>query len=80
MCIDTVSHFFTDKSFKVVCYYTNWSQYRPEWARFQPEDIDASLCSHVIFAFAAVKEGKLSFVEWNDESSLTSTGNKLLIY
>jgi len=36
---------------KIVCYYTNWSQYRPKVGKFLPEDIPADLCTHVIFAF-----------------------------
>merc|ERR1719412_621090 len=32
--------------YKVVCYYTNWSQYRPKKGKFLPEDIDPFLCTH----------------------------------
>ena len=41
--------------YKVVCYYTNWSQYRPKKGKFLPEDIDPHLCTHVIFAFGWIK-------------------------
>ena len=41
--------------YKVVCYYTNWSQYRPKKGKFLPEDIDPFLCTHVIFAFGWIK-------------------------
>lgn len=34
---------------KLVCYYTNWSQYRPKEGRFVPEDIDPFLCTHLIY-------------------------------
>ncbi|ELU16704.1 hypothetical protein CAPTEDRAFT_113634 [Capitella teleta] len=54
---------------KVVCYYTNWSQYRPDGAKFFPEDIDVTLCTHVIFAFAKIDNGILAPFEWNDEST-----------
>ncbi|KAI4456666.1 chitinase [Holotrichia oblita] len=54
--------------YKVVCYYTNWSQYRPKTAKFTPEDIIPDLCTHVIFAFGWLKKGKLSAYESNDET------------
>ncbi|KAK3917613.1 putative chitinase 10, partial [Frankliniella fusca] len=54
--------------YKVVCYYTNWSQYRPKVGKFTPEDIEADLCTHVIFAFGWLKKGKLSSFESNDET------------
>lgn len=53
---------------QVVCYYTNWSQYRPKHGKFLPEDIDPELCTHIIFAFGWLKKGKLSSFESNDET------------
>lgn len=53
---------------KIVCYYTNWSQYRVKIGKFVPEDIPADLCTHVIFAFGWLKKGKLSSYESNDET------------
>jgi len=50
-----------------VCYHTNWSQYRPEPNKFFPNDIDPSLCSHMIYAFATMKGNQLAPYEWNDE-------------
>lgn len=52
---------------KIVCYYTNWSQYRVKIGKFLPEDIPADLCTHIIFAFGWLKKGKLSSFESNDE-------------
>ncbi|XP_017772020.1 PREDICTED: probable chitinase 3 [Nicrophorus vespilloides] len=54
--------------YKVVCYYTNWSQYRPKVGKFSPEDITPDLCTHIIFAFGWLKKGKLSSFESNDET------------
>lgn len=53
---------------KIVCYYTNWSQYRSKIGKFVPEDIPADLCTHIIFAFGWLKKGKLSSYETNDET------------
>nr|AUM84818.1 chitinase-like protein 7 [Lutzomyia longipalpis] len=54
--------------YKIVCYYTNWSQYRTKIGKFLPEDIPADLCTHIIFAFGWLKKGKLSSFESNDET------------
>ncbi|CAL9703383.1 unnamed protein product [Knipowitschia caucasica] len=52
---------------RLVCYYTNWSQYRPENGRFVPANVDPNLCTHLIFAFAAISQDHaLVTVEWND--------------
>ena len=54
----------------IACYYTNWSQYRPAGGKYYPEDLDASLCTHLIFSFAkVVRVGDgwgLGPYEWND--------------
>ena len=60
--------------YKVVCYYTNWSQYRPKIGKFIPENIDANLCTHVIFAFGWIKKGKLSSFEAGDISADGKSG------
>ena len=52
--------------YKVVCYYTNWSQYRQKIGKFLPENIDPNLCTHIIFAFGWIKNGKLTSFESND--------------
>lgn len=44
---------------------TNWSQKRPGAGKFTPEDINASLCTHIIYAFATLKDYKLT--EANDK-------------
>jgi len=49
-----------------VCYYSSWAQYRDEPMKYEPEDIDPTLCSHFIFAFAYVWDNKLVPYEYND--------------
>nr|XP_060629025.1 acidic mammalian chitinase-like [Anolis sagrei ordinatus] len=69
---------------KLVCYVTNWDQYRAEPAKFTPENIDPFLCTHVIFAFAGMNNNEITTREWNDETlykqlnALKQRNNKLL--
>ena len=56
------------KSYVRVCYYSNWSQYRPGLGKFLPENIDPQLCTHLVYAFAKIDgSNKLAKFEWNDE-------------
>lgn len=63
------------KPYKIVCYYTNWAQYRPQSGSFFPENINPKLCTHIIFAFAKINDfHELQAFEWNDESTDWSVG------
>ncbi|KAK1152183.1 chitotriosidase-1-like [Acipenser oxyrinchus oxyrinchus] len=73
---------------KYVCYYTNWSQYRPEKGRFGPENVDPSICTHIIYSIATFNDSLvLTTYENNDEAAyekinalkLKNTGLKTLI-
>ena len=39
---------------QVVCYYTNWAWYRPGIGKYKPEDIDPTICTHVVYGFAVL--------------------------
>ena len=60
-----------------VCYYTNWSQYRPAGGTFLPYDIDPNLCTHIIFAFAKVVGETIQPYEWNDPDTEWTKGKFL---
>lgn len=45
---------------------TSWSGKRPGAGKFLPEDIDPSLCTHVIYAFATLKDHRLAEADDKD--------------
>ncbi|KPP67334.1 acidic mammalian chitinase-like [Scleropages formosus] len=53
-------------SYILSCYFTNWAQYRPPPTIYMPNDIDPCLCTHLLYAFATITNGKLATYEWND--------------
>ncbi|XP_075948204.1 acidic mammalian chitinase-like [Anarhichas minor] len=62
MCLQMVS------STKLVCYFTNWSQYRPGAGKYLPANVDPNLCTHLIYAFSIINHAnELSPYEWNDD-------------
>lgn len=55
--------------YKVICHVTNWSFYRKGEGKFVPENIDTSLCTHIIYAFASLDPQTLKLKEfdpWGD--------------
>ena len=65
----SVVHFLDELKYKKICYFTNWAQYRLGPARFEPENIDPFLCTHIIYAFAYLDNRTLTItkLEDNDE-------------
>ncbi|XP_003933499.1 acidic mammalian chitinase isoform X1 [Saimiri boliviensis] len=55
-------------AYQLTCYFTNWAQYRPGLGRFKPDDIDPCLCTHLIYAFAGMRNNEITTIEWNDET------------
>lgn len=46
---------FQSRPAQVMCYVTNWSNKRDGIGRFNVENIDPKLCTHVVYAFAKLK-------------------------
>ncbi|XP_066559337.1 acidic mammalian chitinase [Amia ocellicauda] len=54
---------------KLVCYFTNWSQYRPGTGKYLPDNVDPQLCTHLIYAFSILNyANEIVTYEWNDET------------
>ncbi|CAO2636962.1 Chitinase-3-like protein 1, partial [Lemmus lemmus] len=52
-------------AYKLVCYYTNWSQYREGDGSCFPDAIDHFLCTHIIYSFANISNNEIDTWEWN---------------
>ncbi|XP_025094178.1 probable chitinase 10 [Pomacea canaliculata] len=50
------------QQFRVVCYMSQWARYRKDPVTFHPEDIDTSLCTHFIYAFAVLDSSGVHIV------------------
>jgi chitinase len=49
------------------CYFGSWAKYRPGLGKFDVENIDPYLCTHVIYGFAGLKENKIVALDpYND--------------
>ncbi|XP_061488231.1 chitinase-3-like protein 1 [Rhineura floridana] len=62
-------------TFKLVCYFTSWSQYLVSSGRFVPDNIDPNLCTHIIYAFANISGNQIVPTEWNDASTYETLNN-----
>eukprot|EP00106_Octopus_bimaculoides_P004978 XP_014772420.1 PREDICTED: chitotriosidase-1-like [Octopus bimaculoides] len=59
---------------RVWCYYTSWSQYRPTGMKYTVQNMDASLCTHIAFAFAVMKDNSIIHFEYNDINGTWTKG------
>ena len=51
----------------MVCYFPNHAQYREGMGQFSPENIDAGLCTHIVYSYVNVDgDGMLSYNDVND--------------
>ena len=52
----------------MVCYYGSWAVYRQGKGKFDVEDIDPFLCTHIVFGFAGLgSDNKIAVLDpWNE--------------
>ena len=63
----------------MVCYYGTWAVYRPGNGKFDVENIDPFLCTHIIYGFTGLgTDNKIKCLDpWND---LYDGGGKGALY
>jgi chitinase len=63
----------------MVCYYGTWAVYRPGNGKFDVEDIDTNLCTHIIYGFTGLgTDNTIQCLDpWND---LYDGGGKGALY
>ncbi|WAR04007.1 CHIA-like protein [Mya arenaria] len=75
-CSNERTYIWTRNKLKNFCYFTNWSPSLANFeARFDVENINATLCSHLIYAFANMDVVDLKLVKseiGDDNGSLTN--------
>lgn len=54
----------------MACYYGSWAVYRPGLGKFDVEDIDPFLCTHILYAFAGLQESTGTIVSLDPYNDL----------
>ena len=70
--------FSSGTDYKRVCYFAGWSTKRQNSAaRFDLDNLDPFLCTHIVYAFANIDVAKLTLIpaEWDDESTTKNAGS-----
>ncbi|NXX86769.1 CHIA chitinase, partial [Urocolius indicus] len=71
LCCPNLPHLLNvpaGSAYVLSCYFANWAQYRPGLGKFLPDNIDPSLCDHLIYAFAGMSNNEITTTEWDDET------------
>ena len=69
--------FVTGKAFIRLCYFASWANTRKsEYAQFDVKDIDPSLCTHIVYAFAVIDTDshRLTPASPDEDPEVGSTG------
>jgi len=58
----------TAESGRIICYYSSWAVYRQGPGHYNVEDIDPTLCTHILYAFAQLTyDGEMkAYDDYND--------------
>ena len=59
----------------MVCYFARLSRFRPGIGKFGPEDIDPSLCTHIMYAFVNLTDN-FELAPFEPEIELSMNGKK----
>ena len=55
-------------NYKMVCYYGSWAVYRPGAGKFDVENIDPTICTHIVYGFTGLNYDNtmVTLDSWND--------------
>jgi chitinase len=55
-------------NYKMVCYFGSWAVYRPGAGKFDVENIDPTICTHIVYGFAGLNADNTitTLDSWND--------------
>ncbi|XP_057649510.1 chitinase-like protein 3 [Chionomys nivalis] len=53
-------------AYQLMCYYTRWAKDRPDLGSFKPNNIDPCLCTHIIYAYASMRNNEITPVSPED--------------
>ena len=56
----------------MVCYFTNWAWHRAE-AQYAPENIDPSLCTHVMYQYAVLDPNSLTLESFDERTDFENS-------
>ena len=59
--------------------FTNWAWYRPGAGKYIPEDIDPSLCTHVVYGFAVLDSNRLVLKPHDSWADIDNSKKQVLI-
>jgi hypothetical protein len=64
----------------LVCYLGSWANYRLGEGKFVMEDIDANLCTHLVYGFTKLENNRITpFDPWLDLEDDWGLGSSLLL-
>jgi len=72
LCLNPVfSKDRNDKPYKVVCYYESWADYDKGQAKFDAEDINPNVCTHINYSFAKLQNNEITL----EDADLDGSGS-----
>lgn len=66
-------------NYYIVCYFESWSNYRPGFSKYYPEDINAKLCTHINYGIAILNPDTLQIQIEDPQLDITEKFYKRII-
>ncbi|KAL6083871.1 hypothetical protein STEG23_031396, partial [Scotinomys teguina] len=65
-------------AYKLMCYYTREAKSRSRSGKFKPDDINPCLCTHIIYAYATIRDNEITWInpeDWKDYETINNLKN-----